>query len=53
MDIIEAEATTSQVTDDSGHMDEALAQGLTPEQLQRKLYFLLENLKQMHSKLPE
>lgn len=25
----------------------------TPEYLQRKLYFLLEHLKQMHSELPE
>lgn len=26
---------------------------LSPEFLQRKLYFLLENLKKMHSELPE
>lgn len=25
----------------------------TPEYLQRKLYFLLEHLKEMHSELPE
>lgn len=30
-----------------------LNENLSPEFLQRKLYFLLEHLKKMHSELPE
>lgn len=35
-------------TSDSGANEQ-----FSPEYLQRKLYFLLENLKKMHSELPE
>lgn len=43
------EASTSQASEEiDGTADE-----ISPEYLQRKLYFLLEQLKQMHSELPE
>lgn len=42
-------ASTSQASEEiDGTGDE-----ISPEYLQRKLYFLLEQLKQMHSELPE
>lgn len=53
MDSVEAEASTSQTVEDPGYVDETRAEVLSPEMLQRKLYFLLEHLKQMHSKLHE
>lgn len=45
-----AEASTSQPTVAD---DETTEEVLSPEMLQRKLYFLLEHLKKMHSELPE
>lgn len=48
------EASTSNpppVIDESS--EEPSDETLSPEMLQRKLYFLLEHLKQMHSELPE
>lgn len=45
-----AEASTSQ---EAPADDEIAEEVLSPEMLQRKLYFLLEHLKKMHSELPE
>lgn len=42
-------AESLQVTSDTSNNNP----DVSPEYLQRKLYFLLENLKKMHSELPE
>lgn len=48
-------ASLSAITAEQAAASEAPEQNadISPEYLQRKLYFLLEHLKRMHSELPE
>lgn len=45
--------TTEAATATESNFTDANEQLLSPEYMQRKLYFLLENLKNFHSELPE
>lgn len=43
---------TAEISEYTSDVNEEVEQ-LSPEYLQRKLYFLLDHLKKMHSELPE
>lgn len=49
----ESSEATETMTFDVNNTDTSAPDQPSPEFLQRKLYFLLEHLKKMHSELPE
>lgn len=49
----ESSETTETMAFDVNNTDTGVTDQPSPEFLQRKLYFLLEHLKKMHSELPE
>lgn len=55
MDVTESSTSTSLIVDNMLEETDASEENeqLSPEYLQRKLYFLLEHLKKMHSELNE